>query len=213
MGSVAAEVKNMELKKINWFGLVGGIIIFVVIVVSLYIPWWQLTIGDNLMKVNASPVNTNFGLLGAQFTIPLIWALNLVSILTLTVSGIIMLFYSVIPTKSYSKQLLCFAYKKPLYSFTFFMAGLLVTTMTLGVIGIDVPLMGSTTLMLPTDLTMGISISAIVSGSFQLPFWLAIVAVALCISARLYHRVIAKTPKPAPASTSSVPILAPAPVA
>ena len=103
----------MQLKKINWFGLVGGILILVVLAVSIYFPWWQLIIGENLLKVNASPVNTNFGLLGTQFTVPIIWALNIGSILTFLTSGIIMLIYSLVPTRSYSKDLLSFAYKKP----------------------------------------------------------------------------------------------------
>ena len=189
-------------RNINWFALAAGILTLIVLVISLYVPWWQLTIGDNLMKVNASPVNTNFGLLGAQFTIPIIWALNLVSILTLTASGLIMLLYSFIPTRSYSKQLLGFAYKKPLFSVIAFVAGLLVITSIAGLLGISIPLMGSTTLILPTNLTMGVSISAFVSGSFQLPFWLAIVAAVLCIVARLYHGRVAEAPKTASETTT-----------
>ena len=95
----------MMVRKINWFGMAAGIITLIVLVISFYIPWWQLTIGQNLIKVNASPVNTNFGLFGgAQFTIPLIWALNIISILTFTACGLVMLIYSVNPTKSYSKH-------------------------------------------------------------------------------------------------------------
>ena len=79
----------MMVRKINWFGMAAGIITLIVLVISFYFPWWQLTIGQNLIKVNASPVNTNFGLFGgAQFTIPLIWALNLISILTFTACGL-----------------------------------------------------------------------------------------------------------------------------
>jgi len=191
-------------RKINWFGLAAGIITLIVLVISLYVPWWQLTVGENLLEVNASPVNTNFGLLGTQFTIPLIWALNLVSILTFTASGIVMLIYSFIPTKSYSKHLLGFSYKKPLYALITFVAGLLVIISIAGLLGISIPLIGSTNLMLPTQfLPMGASISVLVSGSFQLPFWLAIVAAALCIAARLYHRRVAKAPKTEPATATS----------
>jgi hypothetical protein len=49
------------LAKVNWFGLAGGVSTIVVIVVSLFYPWWQLTVGEDLLKANASPVNTNFG--------------------------------------------------------------------------------------------------------------------------------------------------------
>jgi hypothetical protein len=174
-------------RNVNWFGFAAGIVTLIVLVISLFIPWWQLTVGDNLMKVNASPVNTNFGLFGAQFTLPLIFALNLVSVLTFTASGIIMLFYSIMPTKPYSKQLLGFSYKKPLFSLITFVSGLLIITSIAGLLDINVPIIGSTTLNLPSNLTMGANINASVSGSFQLPFWLAMMAAALSIAARLYH--------------------------
>ena len=170
-----------------------------------YAPWWQLTIGQNLIKVNASPVNTNFGLLGgAQFTIPLIWALNLISILSFTACGLVMLIYSVNPTKAYSKHLLGFSYKKPLYVVISFAGCLIAIVVIAGFLGMSIPLMGSTTLNLPTQLiSSGLSISALVSGSFQLPFYLAIVAAALCIAARLFHKNLAKVQKTGPETASS----------
>jgi lysylphosphatidylglycerol synthetase-like protein (DUF2156 family) len=191
-------------RKINWFGLAAGIITLIVLVISFYVPWWQLTIGENLIKVNASPVNTNFGLFGTQFTVPLIWALNLISILMFTASGLVMLIYSLNPTKSYSKHLLCFSYKKPLYVLISFVACLVAITIIAGFLGMSIPLMGSTTLSLPTQfMPTGLSISALVSGSFQLPFYLAIVAAALCIAARLYHRNLVKVPKTEPETAAS----------
>src|SRR5208282_4153308 len=131
--------------------MAAGIITLIVLVISFYVPWWQLTIGENLIKVNASPVNTNFGLFGTQFTVPLIWALNIISILTFTTSGMIMLIYSLNPTKSYSKHLLGFSYKKPLYALISFVAGLIAIIMIAGFLGMSIPLMGSTTLALPTQ--------------------------------------------------------------
>lgn len=173
-------------------------------VISLFIPWWQLTVGDNFMKVDASPVNTNFGLFGDQFTLPLISAFNLVSILAFSASGLVMLFYSLVPTKPYSKQLLGFSYKKPLLSLIIFVSGLLILTSIAGLFNINVPIVGSTNLTLPASLMMGASINASVSGSFQLPFWLAIIASAFCIAARLYHRrVVAQKSSPPPADITA----------
>jgi hypothetical protein len=194
MGYDASKVTMLN-RNVNWFGFAAGIVTLIVLVISLFIPWWQLTVGDNLMKVNASSVNTNFGLFGAQFTLPLIFALNLVSILAFSASGIVMLFYSLMPTKSYSKQLLGFSYKKPLFSLITFVSGLLIITSIASLFDINVPIFGSTTLNLHSNLMMGANINASVSGSFQLPFWLAMVAAALCITARLYHgSVVAKEP-------------------
>jgi hypothetical protein len=199
-------VINMQLKKINWFGLVGGILILVVLAVSIYYPWWQLIIGENLLKVNASPVNTNFGLLGTQFTVPLIWALNIGSILTFLISGIIMLIYSLMPTKSYSKDLLSFAYKKPLYSVVLCVVGLLIITLIAqAAFGISIPLTGTATIILPSNLTMGINISVLIYSAFQWPFWLAVVAAGLCITARIYHIKLSSTPKQALAETPVTP--------
>ena len=194
----------MQIEKINWFGLAGGILILVLLAVSIYFPWWQLIIGENLLKVNASPVNTNFGLLGTQFTIPLIWALNLVSILTFLASGIIMLIYAVIPTKPYSKDLLSFAYRKPLYAVVLCIVGLLIITFAVqAALGISIPLTGTASVILPSSLTMGVNISMIMSAAFQWPFYLAIVAAGLCITARIYHTKLSPTPKQAPAATAT----------
>ncbi len=192
MGSAAAEVKHVQ-RNVNWFGFSAGILTFVVLAISLFVPWWQLTVGDNLMKVNASPVNTNFGLFGTSFTLPIITALNIVSVLTFTVSGLLMLVYSLMPAKPYAKQLLGFSYKKPLFSLVTFISGLLIITAIVSLLNINIPIVGSSTTSLPSNFVFGANITAQVSGSFQLPFWLAMVAAALCIAARLYHgRVVGK---------------------
>ena len=197
-------------RRINWFGLAAGIITLVVLAVSLFLPWWQLTIGDKLIQVNASPINTNFGLLRLQFTIPLIWAWNVATILTFVAAGIVMLIYSVAPTKSYAKELLGFSYKKPIYALLGFVVGLIVIVAIAGALGVGVPVMGSSNIALPAQfMPSGLSISVLVSSSFQLPFWLAVSAAALCIVARLYHRRIAKAQLVAPA-TVALPTEAPA---
>ena len=180
-------------RRINWFGLAAGIITLLVLVISLFIPWWQLTIGDNLLKVSASPVNTNFGLLALQFTVPLLWAWNLVSVLILVAAGVVMLFYSIFPTKSYSKELLSFSYKKPLYLVISFFIGIIVIVAIAAVFGLSVPIVGKSNIAVPSQfMPNGFSISALVSAGFQLPFYLAIAAAALWIALRLYHGQVAK---------------------
>jgi hypothetical protein len=183
------------LTKFNWFGLAGGATTLVVIAVSLVYPWWQLTVGDDLMKINASPVNTNFGFLDTSFTIPFIWVLNIIGLLTLLLSGVAMIIYSVMPTKSFSKPLLDFGYKKPLFTFLFFVIGLVIVTIILqAVLNINLPLMGSATSTVPIPFASGITLSVLLSAGFQWSFWLAAVAAGLCIAARLYHRKVAPTP-------------------
>jgi hypothetical protein len=187
-------------RRINWFGLAAGIITLIVLAISLFVPWWQLTIGDKLLQVNASPVNTNFGLLDIHFTIPLLWAWNLVTVLIFVASGVVMLIYSIFPTRSFSKELLGFSYKKPLYILLSFFIGLIVLIALAGVIGFGVPAIGSSNIALPSQfMPAGLSISFLVSAGFQFPFYLAIAAAVLCVSARLYHKRLLNISEPAPA--------------
>ena len=146
--------------KINWFGLAGSITVITLITISMFVPLWQLTVGDDLVTTNASPLNTNFNFIGDSFTIPIIMALNIASIISLSAGGIVMLIYSLKPQKSYSKRLLSFAYKKPLYSVLLFVIGLLlITILVKSLFSIDVPLSGSVTSTLPTEMTQGVTLS------------------------------------------------------
>ena len=203
----------MQLR-INWLGLAGGVTTIVVIVVSLFYPWWQLRVGEGLVTANASPLNINFDVLGTAFTIPLLWAINLASILTLLASSITMIIYSIVPAKSYSKQLLDFAYRKPLYLLLFFVIFLFASTLLVQVLlNFNVPLAGSTNSKLPIPLIQGTIISVLISTGFQWPFWLDIVSAGLCIAAKLYHKrfvsiqkqgvTVAAAPPTAPSATAA----------
>ena len=186
---------NGLLGKINWFGFAGGVTTLVMIAVSMVYPWWRLTVGDDLLTANASPVNTNFGALGTSFAIPFIWALNVVSLLTLLVSAVAMLIYSLVPGKSFSKQLLDFGYKKPLFIVVFFVVGLVATVLICQtVLSLSVPLMGSTTSTLSIPFVSGVNITVLLSAGFEWSFWVAVVGAALCIAARLYHKKVAAVP-------------------
>jgi hypothetical protein len=183
------------LAKINWFGFVGGVLTIFVIAVSLVYPWWQLMVGDNLMTINASPVNTNFGFLGTGFSIPFIFALNIIGLLTLLLSGVAMIIYSVMPAKSFAKPLLDFGYKKPLFALLFFVIGLVLVNVILqSVLSINLPLTGTATSVVPIPFASGITLSLLLSAGFQWSFWLAAVAAGLCIAARLYHKKVAAVP-------------------
>lgn len=178
----------MNIKEINWFALVGAVLLLVLVPVSIYVSWWRLVIGDNLFFVNTSPVNTHFGLMGSEFVMPMIWATNVIGMLTLTVSGIVLLIYSLFPAKSYSIDLLSFGYRKPLYIVITYVVALVVTTMIVqNFSGMNLPLSGTFNVVLPSSLTMGVNVSVVVFSAFQWPFWLAIAAAVICIVARVYH--------------------------
>jgi hypothetical protein len=198
-------------RQVNYIALVAGILSLVLIGVSWFVPWWVFTVGNPaIATVNFSPVNFNFALFNSMLTVPLIWALNIAALLTLLAGGFAMLIYSAYPTKKYSKQILGFGYKKPLYALILFIVELAVLYFSATILtGISLPLMGSGVLQLPTQLAPGgISISVNVSAAFGWTFYLAIAVAVLCIAARLYHKraasqTAAQVELTAPAAPSS----------
>jgi hypothetical protein len=177
----------------NLVGLAASLATFALIVASFFTPWWQLAVGDGLMTINASPVNTNFGYFGSSFTVPLITVINIIILARLLASATAMLAYSLLPTKPYAKTLLDFSYRKPLYALILFLSVLIVSVLSIQVgFNMGIPIMGSNTLTLPAVFTGDSTISAVVYGSFLWPFWLAIVSVALCIATWVYDRKVRK---------------------
>lgn len=190
------------MQKINLIALIAGVSTLLLIAVSVFVPWWQFTVGKPAFaQVNFSPVNLNFSILGNPITIPLIWAMNLACLLTLASGGIVLLIYSLMPSKPYAKRLLGFGYKKPLYAVILFVIELFSLSALAGVFsGFSVPLMGSGILQVPQQMIPGggVSISVTVLAGFGWPFYFAIAVAGLCIAARLYHRKISPPLQPAP---------------
>jgi hypothetical protein len=186
--------------KINWIGMAGGAATLILILISLFVPWWRFTLGNPMLaQASFSPVNLNFSILGSPITIPLIWALNIVSLLSLLSGGIIMVIYSVMPAKPYSKRLLGFAYNKPLYAVVLFAVELVaLTLLAKSITGIDFPLMGSAIIQIPQTITQGTNISVAASAALEWPFYFAIAAAVLCVAARLHHGKLTKTMLPSP---------------
>jgi hypothetical protein len=192
--------------KMNWVGIAGGVTTIGLIIISLFSPWWHIIVGEHLIEASVSPLSTNLNFLGSTFTIPLLWALNLMCLLSLVASGIAMLVYSIIPTNPHSKHLLGFAYKKPLFTLLLFIIALFALTQTINAIfSINVPLIGSATATLPETMTYGATLNVIISAEFQWPFWVGAVAAGLCITAKLYHKRITTTQLSSIRTTSSNP--------
>ncbi|MGD0405183.1 MAG: hypothetical protein ABSB10_00820 [Candidatus Bathyarchaeia archaeon] len=200
-------------RKINLLGIAGGIAALILAAVSLFVPWWQLSIANGLAKLNVSPLNINVSLPGySGITVPLIWAINMACALSLIASGIIMLIYATSPLKPYAKRLLGFAYKTPLVLVLVFTVLLFALTLVAQkAVGLNIPLMGSANLQVPQTLTsQNAIISVAVSATFLWTYWFAVVTAGLCVAARIYHRKIAPaTPKqiklPPPSATQPSP--------
>lgn len=154
--------------------------------------------GDGLVTANVSPLYTDFNFVGYWFTVPLLWALNFGSVLSMTAGGVAMLIYSIYPGKSYSKNLLGFGYKKPLISVLIFVVILVVLTqMVQALFSLSVPLVGSATNVLPQSMTYGTIVKVLITANFQWPFYLATVATGLCIAGKFYHKKIPNISPPA----------------
>jgi len=189
----------MKVNQVNWFGLTGGIMIVGVVILSAAFayPWWELTVGQEFLKADVSPLNTHFSVFGTVMTIPLIWVLNITCLLSLIASAIAILIYSVVPTRSYSKHLLGFAYKKPLFTLLLFVIGIFAIAFVFGaLLQISFPVAGSTTLTVPASMSGSTTIKMPIVTGFTWVFWLAVAATVLCIAARVYHRRIALTAPP-----------------
>lgn len=215
----------MSIKSgINWFALVSGVLMIVVVGLSFFTPWWQLKIGSNLATINADPFYTNFGVLGLEFVVPILFAFNIGAMVLFVISGALLILYSIQPLKSYGKEPLCYGYKRPIYTIISFVIVLAliayavpaaINTISGGQASLAspiFPIVGASTVQLPTGMSSGSGSSAQVGvsiiTSFQYPFYLAVVATALAIVARFYHgkiviNQVAKLPETPPILASS----------
>jgi len=194
------------LKTMNLFALAAGALMLVVVALSVFIPWWklQIGIGSGLVTVNANPFYTSFGVLSLSFVIPILFAINVATIALFIVSGIIFIVYSFKPTKSYSKYLLSYGWKRPVYTIIGFIAMMMVVLYVvpdiINLIGHTsavpvplVPLMGSSLIRLPSGIfgnSNSIQIGITVVTTFGYTFYLGVAAAVLGIVARMYHRRI-----------------------
>jgi hypothetical protein len=182
--------------KLNWLAFAGSVSTLCLIAVSIFVPWWVLSVGDGLVKANVSPIYTDFNFVGDVFTIPLLWAINIASILTLAAGGVALLVYSIKPEATYGKRLLGFGYAKPLFAVVLFVVVLVALQQIARImVNLDIPILGSTASVLPQGSTQGATVTVVMVATLQWPFYLAVLTAGLCLAARFYKK------KSAPSST------------
>jgi len=205
MKGLSFDTKTMQLNKVNWFALIGGTLTLVLAVCSLFVPWWKVTVGQTLGTVSFSPVKMSLGIFGYDVAVPIITAISWMLMALLISAGVVLVVYSIAPSKPYSKPLLSFAYKKPLGIVIAFIVLMLLVTNAGSILGttagssnmkgadLNVPWTGSKTLQLPSSMAQGAIRGIAISTEFEWTFWLAITVAALCVASRLYHKKLDRT--------------------
>ena len=200
MKSLVLNLRNVHVNNVNWFALVGGALTIVLTVSSMFVPWWQITIGQTLAKIGFSPVNLSTNIVGYNIALPIVTAISYMFFLLLVSAGIVLIIYSIIPGNPYSKRLLSYAYKKPLGTLIAFIllmlfvtnAGIIFGMMagSSGMSGADLnfPWVGAKTLQLPSSMSQGILRGIAISAELEWTFWLAVSVGVLCVAARLYDK-------------------------
>jgi hypothetical protein len=200
MKSLSLIVKDLNVKRVNWFALVGGALTLVLTVASLFVPWWEVTVGQTFGRVGFSPVNLSTNILGYSVALPILVAIGWMFMVLLVSAGIVLVVYSILPTKPYSKRLLGFAYKKPLGALIAFVVLMLLITNAGTILGmiagssgfagadLNLPWVGAKTLQLPSSMAQGAVRGIAISAELGWTFWLAVTVAALCVAARLYHK-------------------------
>ena len=206
--------------RLNWFALAAGVLMLVVVALSIFTPWWKLQIGSGtaFVAVNANPFYTNFSVLKLNFAIPILFAINIAVIALFTASGVIFIIYSIKPTKSYSKHLLSYGWKRPLYTIIGFIVTLMVILYVVpsiinaiahsSMIPVPIaPLMGSSVIHLTSGIfgnSNSIQIGITVVTAFEYTFYLGLAATVLGIMARIYHRrIFSNVVIPSPAGVTT----------
>jgi hypothetical protein len=205
MNYARLSTKDLHVKSVNWFALVGGALTLVLAVASLFVPWWQVTVGQTLARIGFSPVNLSTNIVGYCVALPIIVAISWMFMVLLVSAGTVLVVYSIMPAKPYSKRLLGFAYKKPLGTLIAFLVLLLLVTNSGTILGmmlgssslsgadLNVPWTGAKTLQLSSSMTQGTIRGITVSAEFGWTFWLAVAVAGLCVAARLYHKRLGLT--------------------
>jgi hypothetical protein len=186
--------------KRNWFALAAGVLMFATVASSLSSPWWKVQVGSGLLTVNIDPFFTNFNILGVSYVVPILFALNVGTAALFIAGGIALIVYTVKPVESYSKHLLSFGWKRPLYVTVGFIAILAlflhvapiaVNAMAHSIIAPTpiVPLMGSSTIQLPSGISeVPAQVTITAAATFTYSFFLGVATAVLSVAARIHHR-------------------------
>lgn len=192
------------LLSINWFGVTVGILMLVLALSGA--AWWHVNIGGGAIATSVSPFNVELSTFGASMSIPLITFFCIGARIAVSIAGILLLIGSIFTARWWSKKLVNYGALKLLWM----IIGIVAMGILMGVIGpalvsgmtpsgtgtqtqMNLPtLSGSGNLSVQMD---GANLSSPITMALDGAFFLAIVAAALGVVARIYHRRLVKPEK------------------
>jgi len=187
-----------RLPLVNWFGLVAGVLMLVLPFLG---PWWSATVGTGAMDLALSPFDYRISLLEQPISSTLVGYFLFAAKLSVMIGGAFMIAGSLGGKRWWGRRLVRFGAMKVfwmvigLISFllllAFFMNSILPNLISGmvegGEIQFNVPYVaGATT----STIQMGeaATVTAPITASLTEIFWVAVLAAALGVAARIYHR-------------------------
>lgn len=185
----------------NLLGVAAGALMLVLPFLG---PWWIARVGTGVVEIALSPFDMSTSVLGQPLTFDLIWLFLAFEKITMLIAGAFMILASIYPTSWWSKRLFRFGMMKPFWAIVglivLVVAGAflmntflpsLIANMT-GTGGTSAADINIPYLLGTASSTIEISdfalITAPISLSLTLAFWVAVVTAALAIAARINHR-------------------------
>ena len=195
-----------RLPPMNWFGLVAGVLMLVLPFLG---PWWSASVGTGAMDLALSPFDYDISLLEQPISSTLVGYFLLAAKLSIIIGGALMIVGSVGPKRWWGRRLVRFGAMRVFWMLigliallllgAFFMNSILPSL--LGGMGgeevamqLNVPYVTGTT---TSTIQMGdaATVTAPITASLTGIFWVAVLAAALGVAARIYHRRFVKPEK------------------
>ena len=182
------------LKQLNWFGLATGI--FMIGFGALAPAWWNVNLGGEAVTVEYSPFDISMTAFGVPMTSTLISFLCLGARVMITVAGGLMVLGSVLTQKWWSEKLVKFGSLKLLWMVVMLIIFAAVIPPVVEMFAGQVTTGADTRLNLPilagsstvTAQMDNVTLSAPITMTLTNAFFFAVIASALGVVARIYHR-------------------------
>ncbi len=187
---------------VNWFGVVVAILMLVLAISGA--AWWNINVGGQAIAFSTSPFNVEISAFGASMMIPLITFFCIGARIAVSIAAIFLLVGSLFSARWWSKKFVSFGALKMLWMVIGIIvmgvimgavSSMLASQMAAGAAGaqmqMNMPTLsgtGNITIQMGGQATLSAPVTMALTGAF----FTAIVAGALGIVTRIYHRRLTK---------------------